>query len=165
MPNRRQAFIWTNDYPIQRRIYPSTDPSNKSHNAWDKYLAMRYFVTEMYTHVHIFVTKWCIVGQETVALWYSCTRSIRRNEYNPSRRPFWVTSSGKLKWFKITDTLSNLIENMYVCCQCCDCWWHSAVRFQWHLQAQWWPSLRPVSIRNRYWNGWVYNFQTHVSNV
>ena len=29
----------------------------KSHNASDKYLTIYHFVTEMYTHVHISVTK------------------------------------------------------------------------------------------------------------
>ena len=38
------------------------DPSHKSHNASDKYPMMYHYVTEMCTHVHISVTKWCIVG-------------------------------------------------------------------------------------------------------
>ena len=42
-------------------------PSHKSHNAPDKYPTMDHFVTEMYTHVHISVTKWCILGYETGA--------------------------------------------------------------------------------------------------
>ena len=37
------------------------DPSHKSHNALDKYPIMHHFVTEMCTHVHISVPKWCIV--------------------------------------------------------------------------------------------------------
>ena len=38
------------------------DPSQKPHNASDKYPTVRHFETEMCTHVHISVTKWCIVG-------------------------------------------------------------------------------------------------------
>ena len=51
-------------------------PSHKSHNASDKYPTMHHFVTEMCTHVHISVTKGCIVGHGTGALWDLCNRSI-----------------------------------------------------------------------------------------
>ena len=44
-------------------------PFHKSHNASDKYPTMHHFVTEMCTCVHISVTKWCIVGYGTGALW------------------------------------------------------------------------------------------------
>ena len=37
---------------------------------------MHHFVTEMCTHVHISVTKWCIVGCTTGALWDLCNRPI-----------------------------------------------------------------------------------------
>ena len=50
-------------------------PIHKSHNALDKYPTMHYLVTEMCTHVHISVTKWCIVGYATVALWHLRKRS------------------------------------------------------------------------------------------
>ena len=43
------------------------DPSNKSHNASDKYPTMHHFATEMCTQVHISVTKCCIVGYGTDA--------------------------------------------------------------------------------------------------
>ena len=52
------------------------DPFHKSHNALDKYPIMQHFVTEMCTHVHIFVKKWCIVGYGTGALWDLCNRFI-----------------------------------------------------------------------------------------
>ena len=52
------------------------DPSKKSHNASDKYLTMHHFVTEMCTYVHISVTKWCIVGHGTSALWDLCNRLV-----------------------------------------------------------------------------------------
>ena len=45
------------------------DPSHKSHNALDRYPTVQHFVTEMCTHVHISVTKCCIVGHGSVALW------------------------------------------------------------------------------------------------
>ena len=37
---------------------------------------MHHFETEMCTHVHISVTKWCIVGYRTGALWDLHNRSI-----------------------------------------------------------------------------------------
>ena len=42
----------------------------------DMYSAMHYFVTEMCTHVHISVIKWCIVGYGTGALQDLCKRSM-----------------------------------------------------------------------------------------
>ena len=45
------------------------DQSHKSHNAPVPYPKMHHFVTEMCTHVHISVTKWCIVGYWADALW------------------------------------------------------------------------------------------------
>ena len=53
-------------YHISSVLWKSfwTDPSHKPHNASDQYPIMHCFVTEMCTHVHISVTKWCIVGQD-----------------------------------------------------------------------------------------------------
>ena len=45
------------------------DPSYKSHNSSHIYPTMHQFVTGMCTHVHISVTKWCIVRYWTVELW------------------------------------------------------------------------------------------------
>ena len=45
------------------------DKSHKSQNAPVPYTAMHHFVTEMCTCVHIFVTRWCIVGYLSDALW------------------------------------------------------------------------------------------------
>ena len=47
----------------------NSNPFYKSHNSLDKYPTMHHFVTEMCTHVHISVTKWCIVGYGIGALW------------------------------------------------------------------------------------------------
>ena len=55
----------------------SIDPDHKSHNVSDRYPTMHHLVTEMCTYVHISVTKWCIVGYGTGALWNLCDRSIR----------------------------------------------------------------------------------------
>ena len=52
------------------------DPSHKSHNSLGQYPTMHLFVTEMCTHVHIPVTKWCIVRYGTGALWDLYNRSI-----------------------------------------------------------------------------------------
>ena len=45
------------------------DPSHKSHHASHRYPIMHHFVTEMCLHVHISVTKCCIVGYGTDAFW------------------------------------------------------------------------------------------------
>ena len=47
----------------------SIDSYPKHHNAPDKYPTMHHFVTEMCTHVHISVTKRCIVGYGTGTPW------------------------------------------------------------------------------------------------
>ena len=46
-----------------------TDLLHKSHNVPVSYPIMHHFVTEMCTSVHISVTKWCIVGYLSNALW------------------------------------------------------------------------------------------------
>ena len=46
--------------------YRGVDPSHKSHNALDKHPTIHHFVTEMCTHVHISVTKRCIVYDTSV---------------------------------------------------------------------------------------------------
>ena len=62
-------------------ITPDTiDPFHKSHNASYIYPTMHHFVTEMCTHVHISVTKWCIVGYRTGALWDLRDGSICRRD-------------------------------------------------------------------------------------
>ena len=53
----------------------SGDPSHKSHNA-DKYPTMHCFVAEMYTHLHIYVTKWYTVGYGGDALWGLCNNQV-----------------------------------------------------------------------------------------
>ena len=45
------------------------DLSHKSHNAPILYPTMHHFVTETCTCVHVSVTKWCIVGYLSNALW------------------------------------------------------------------------------------------------
>ena len=52
-----------------RLLKNEIETSHKSHNASDKHSTMDHFVTEMCTYVHISVTKWCIVGYRTGALW------------------------------------------------------------------------------------------------
>ena len=44
---------------------------------------MHHFVTEMCVRVHIFVTKWCIVGYGTGALWKLCNRSVSHSSVSP----------------------------------------------------------------------------------
>ena len=59
----------------------SIDHSHKSHNASVLYPTMHHFVTEMCTYVHISVTKWCIVGYLSDALWDLWDRSIASDGY------------------------------------------------------------------------------------
>ena len=77
------------------RTSPSnpTDPSHKTHNASDKYPTMHHFVTEMCTHVPISLTKWCIMGYGTDALWDLCNRSIPGIILHMHRWCYNVTSS------------------------------------------------------------------------
>ena len=53
---------------VYQRMGP-IDPSHKSHDASVKYPTMHHFVTEMCTHVHICVTKYCILGYGPGAFW------------------------------------------------------------------------------------------------
>ena len=72
----------------------SMEPSHKSHNASDEYPTMHHFVTEMCTRVHISVTKWCIVGYWTNALWDLCDKSIEVRVPNPSMHSSDITQKG-----------------------------------------------------------------------
>ena len=51
------------------------DLLHKSHSAPVSYPTMHRFVEEMCTCVHISLTKWCIVGYYTAALWNFFDRS------------------------------------------------------------------------------------------
>ena len=79
---------WTHPENLGNRLYSASliacvcctkagllDQSHKSHNATVPCPTMLHFVTEMCTHVHISVTKWCIVGYLSNALW-SCEMSL-----------------------------------------------------------------------------------------
>ena len=50
--------------------------SHRSHTSLCRYPTLHHFVTQMCTHVHISVTKWCSVGYGTGALWDLCNRSM-----------------------------------------------------------------------------------------
>ena len=54
---------------LMKKVRVTIDQSHKSHNASVPYPTMQHFVTEMCTCVHISVTKWCIVGYLSDALW------------------------------------------------------------------------------------------------
>ena len=49
----------------------------------DKYAKMHHFVTEMCIHVHVSVTKFCIMGYGTVALWDLCHKLSRDIHWHP----------------------------------------------------------------------------------
>ena len=71
-------FIWfcTLEFCTKNISSLTIDPSHKSHSAPVLCSTMYHFVTEMCTHVHISVTKWCIVGYGNGVLWDLCKRSI-----------------------------------------------------------------------------------------
>ena len=63
-------FINISKHFIDLSMFPaSINPSHKSRNASNKYSTVQHFVTEMCTHVHISVTKCCVVGYGTDAFW------------------------------------------------------------------------------------------------
>ena len=55
----KRAHTGVNTHTRQRVLI---DPSQKSQDGSDKYPTIHHFVPEIYTHVHISVTKWCVVG-------------------------------------------------------------------------------------------------------
>ena len=70
------------------------DPLHRSQNASDIYPTMHHFVTEMCTHVHISVTKWCTVGYGTgdlADLWTTEPVSYDFENYKEvnTRKSFW----------------------------------------------------------------------------
>ena len=75
------------------RIKPNKDLSDKFDNGSDKDPIMDHFVTEMNTYVHISSSKWCIVGNGTVALWYLCCvlLSMGSGSFYPPPSTWWKT--------------------------------------------------------------------------
>ena len=68
------ALSWCEEKPVNNTEtigFPTSqiDPLHKSHNTPVQYPKIHHFVTEMCTCVHISVTKWCIVGYLSNALW------------------------------------------------------------------------------------------------
>ena len=59
---------------------------------------MHHFVTQMCTNVHISVTKWCIVGYGTGALWDLCNRSVGPNGTNISEMEQTSVKWNKHQW-------------------------------------------------------------------
>ena len=71
LQNYLKSIPWwkLNSISMFARFDRNDQPSHKSHNALGRCPIMRHIVTEMCTHVHISVTKWCIVGYLSNALW------------------------------------------------------------------------------------------------
>ena len=85
------------------------DPSHKSQNASGKYPTIQHFVTEMCTHVHISVTKWCIVGYGSGTCWDLCDRSIMIDYADISRgliQRVWV------RMIYISKETNNVVMNL-----------------------------------------------------
>ena len=78
-----------------------------SQNAPDKHSTIHRFVTEMCTHVHISVTKWCIVGYGTGAM------------LDLSEKPLWICATGLLViqctfGDLLHDIRQNILDFLYV---------------------------------------------------
>ena len=69
--------------PVNDRI-KWIDLCQEYRNELSKYLAMHHLVTEMFTHVTISVTKWCIVWYGTCALWGLWNRYIKMQRPVPN---------------------------------------------------------------------------------
>ena len=74
--NRKEFVIWwllmvwyTWHHAIGYLNIVQIDPPHKSHDTPVPYPTLHHVVTEMCTCVHISVTKWCIVGYLSDALW------------------------------------------------------------------------------------------------
>ena len=52
-------------FVVRKMALGQSHKSHKCHNALDKYPITHHSVTDIYTHVHISVTKWCIMRYET----------------------------------------------------------------------------------------------------
>ena len=92
--------------------FDTIDPSHKSQNASVPYPTMQHFVTEMCTGVHISVTKWCIVGYLSGALWDLWDGSI-----NTDYEHFFCVVTPLLDWellYTIVDLLSVDWSNCYI---------------------------------------------------
>ena len=81
-------------YDDELKIQNTINPSHKSHSALDKYPTMHNFVA----HVHISVTKLCIMGYGTAAFSDLCNRSI---EYNMVKIPTVIMISSGPKQFVV----------------------------------------------------------------
>ena len=71
-----KQWSWWPSSMINMRHQASIDVIHKSHNAQALNPTMHHFVTEMCTCVHISVTKWCIVGKLSNALWDGFVRWV-----------------------------------------------------------------------------------------
>ena len=64
-----RAYAFREEWNLNNRYILWDDLIHKSHNATVPYSTMHHFVTEISTCVHISVTKRCIVGHLSNALW------------------------------------------------------------------------------------------------
>ena len=74
-----RSIALDDDLSVMMLITTANDPSYKSYNSFDKYPTMRHFVTEMCTHVPIFVTKcgtwdWYIVEFAQLVIYDDVTK-------------------------------------------------------------------------------------------
>ena len=111
---RFKSGQWKGEVVLSLRKQCSIDPSHKSHNASHKYPIMHHFVTEMCTHVHISVTKCCIVGYGTDAFWDLWNGSIGSNCCN-GRPWLWLTGPNWLSHLCHHDNLIGIVCGFTIC--------------------------------------------------
>ena len=108
-----RTIINTLEYVIHGSNNPySYNQLHKSHNAAVPYPTIHHIVTEMCTCVHIYVTKWCIVGYLSDALWYLWLVSSQ-NIFLPAWPPPGMAQS-KISDFVMVSNFIILIQVGYI---------------------------------------------------
>ena len=90
------------------------DPSHKSRDTPIPYPEMHHFMTEMCTCMHISVTKWCIVGYLSDALWEESIVMHLKKYAVCALLSFVVVDLAHIVqgWFTGTKTIVTILTNM-----------------------------------------------------
>ena len=114
------------DQPITKGWCQPIDPSHKAHNASD-YPTMHHFVTEMCTHVHISVTKCCIMGYGTAKI-SSSMKAWAMSHFTPNIGIILGMRSVSERWrYNVTSSLIGWAHTQNVPCGVSDLWDHNKI--------------------------------------
>ena len=86
------------------------DLLHKSHNVPVPYPTMHHFVTEMCTQVHIFVTKRCIVGYLSNALWDLWDSSTFRHMGKGTISHEWTLENASFQYCHISCNMTLSVQ-------------------------------------------------------